>query len=149
MDVLSSENIRLLESKIGYRFKKKALIKEALTHKSFAKEQSGGTGSFNERLEFLGDSVLGLIISHYLFNTYPQYSESGLSKIKAYAVCESSLADAAFHLGIGDHLYLGKGEDASGGRKKFSLLANAFEAILAAVFLWHLLVVIPYYIMLH
>lgn len=135
MRVSFSEDIQLLETKIGYRFKKKSLIKEALTHKSSAKEKSGDSDFFNERLEFLGDAVLELIISDYLFNDYPQYTEAELSKIKAYAVQEATLADIASRLGIGSHLQLGKGEDASGGRKKPSLLANAFEAILAAIYL--------------
>ncbi|MEF9427340.1 MAG: ribonuclease III, partial [Candidatus Mariimomonas ferrooxydans] len=130
-----SENIRLLEIKIGYKFKKKSLIKEALTHKSFAKEKREDTELFNERLEFLGDAVLGLVICDYLFSTYPQYTESEFSKIKAYVVQEAALADAAFKFGIGSFLYLGKGEETSGGRKKPSLLANAFEAILAAIYI--------------
>jgi len=135
MHVSSSENIRLLEAKIGYKFKKKSLIKEAITHKSFSREKSADTKFSNERLEFLGDSVLGLIISDYLFSVYPLYSEAKLSKIKAYTVQEATLADVASGLGIGSHLQLGKGEDSSGGRKKTSLLANAFEAIQAAIFL--------------
>ncbi len=135
MHVSSSENIQHLEKKIGYRFKKKALITEALTHKSFAKEKSGESELFNERLEFLGDATLELIISDYLFNTYHQYTEAELSKIKAYVVKESTLANAALKLDIGPHLHLGKGEEASGGREKPSLLANAFEAIIAAIYL--------------
>ncbi len=130
-----SENIRLLEIKTGYKFKKKSLIKEALTHKSFAKEKKENTELFNERLEFLGDAVLGLVICDYLCATYPRYTESELSKIKAYTVQEATLADAAFKLGIGSFLYLGKGEEKGGGRKKSSLLANAFEAILAAIYI--------------
>lgn len=130
-----SENIRLLELKIGYKFKKKSLIKEALTHKSFAKEKREDTELFNERLEFLGDAVLGLVICDYLFSTYPQYTEAEFSKIKAYVVQESALADAALKFGIGSFLYLGKGEETSGGRKKPSLLANAFEAVLAAIYI--------------
>jgi ribonuclease-3 len=135
MDVSSSENISLLESRIRYRFRRKSLITEALTHKSFAKEKSGDPDLFNERLEFLGDAVLGLIISHHLFRHYPAYTEAQLSKVKAYAVQEATLAEIASDLGLGAHLFLGKGENASGGRKKVSLLANAFEAILGAVYL--------------
>ncbi len=135
MHVSSSENTQLLETKIGYKFKKKSLIKEALTHKSFAKEKPENSEFFNERLEFLGDAVLELIICDYIFSDYPQYTEAELSKIKAYAVQEATLADVALRLGIGSHLHLGKGEEASGGRKKPSLLANAFEAILAAIYL--------------
>lgn len=135
MHASSSENIQRLETKIGYKFKKKPLIKEALTHKSFAKEKLEKPESYNERLEFLGDAVLELVICEYLFSHYPQYTEAELSKIRAYAVQEATLADVAMRLGIGSHLRLGKGEESSGGRKKPSLLANAFEAILAAVYL--------------
>jgi ribonuclease-3 len=135
MRASSSKDIQLLEAKIGYKFKKKSLIREAITHKSFAKEKLEGSEPFNERLEFLGDAVLELVISDYLFNFYPQYTEAELSKIKAYAVQESTLADVALRLGIGAHLRLGKGEESSGGREKSSLLANALEAILAAIYL--------------
>ncbi len=135
MHVSSSKNIQLLEKKIGYSFKRKALLKEALTHKSFAKEQTEDTDCFNERLEFLGDSVLELVITGYLFKTYPQYSEAELSKIKAYAVREATLAEVALKIGIGSYLLCGKGEESSGGKKKPSLLANAFEALLAAIYL--------------
>ncbi|TNF55638.1 ribonuclease III [bacterium] len=135
MGVSSSENIQILEATIGYRFKKKSLLREALTHKSFSQEKTGESQPYNERLEFLGDAVLGLVISHYLYSIYPDYTEAELSKIKAYAVREATLSDIALDLDIGSHLYLGKGEEASGGRKKTSLLANAFEAILAAIYL--------------
>jgi ribonuclease-3 len=130
-----SKDIRILEKKIGYSFKKTSLIQQALTHKSFAKELPEDSEVYNERLEFLGDSVLELVISEYLYKTYPRYSESELSKIKAYAVQEATLADSAEKLDIGSHLLLGKGEEGSGGRKKPSLLANAFEALIAAMYL--------------
>ncbi len=134
MQVSFSENIRLLEEKIEYKFRKKSLIREALTHKSFASED-GAKYCFNERVEFLGDAVLGLIVSEYLFNSYPDHSESSMSKIKAYAVREATLAEVSSKLGLGSYLLLGKGEESSGGRKKPSLLANVFEAVLAAVYL--------------
>lgn len=135
MHVSSSENIQRLEAHIAYSFKKASLIEEALTHKSFAQEKSEKSYFFNERLEFLGDAVLGLVISEYLYRTYPHYTEAELSKIKAYAVQEATLAEAALKLDIGSYLRLGKGEEASGGRKKPSLLANAFESIIAAIYL--------------
>lgn len=135
MHVSFSENISVLEASIGYTFKDKSLLMEAITHKSFANENPVSVSSFNERLEFLGDAVLGLIVSDHLFCSYPDYSEAELSKIKAYAVQENTLAEIAMKLGIGSHLLLGKGEEATGGRGKPSLLANAFEAILAAVYL--------------
>lgn len=135
MHVSSLEDIQILEAKIGYTFKKKEFIEEAVTHKSFAKEKSGSPEFFNERLEFLGDAVLELIVCEYLFKTYPQYTEAELSKIKSYAVQEATLSDVSSMLGIGSHLRLGKGEESSGGREKPSLLANAFEAITAAIYL--------------
>ncbi len=135
MHALFSENILAIESSIGYTFKDKALIQEALAHKSFANENPSFTPSFNERLEFLGDSVLGLIVSDYLFISYRNYSEAELSKIKAYAVQENTLAEIALQLDIGSCLFFGRGEEGTGGRHKPSLLANAFEAVLGAVYL--------------
>ena len=135
MQVSFSENIQHLETKIDYKFKRESLIKEALTHKSFAKENLQVIEPFNERLEFFGDAVLNLVVCEYLLNVYPQYTEAELSKIRAYAVQETTLTDIALGLNIGSHLRLGKGEETSGGRKKSSLLANAFEAILAAIYI--------------
>lgn len=129
------ENIQHLETRIGYKFRKKSLIKEALTHKSFAKEKTNNPEPYNERLEFLGDAVLELVVSDYLFNAYPQYTESEFSKIKAYAVKESTLSDIASRLNMGSCLRFGKGEESSGGREKISILANVFEAVLAAIYL--------------
>jgi ribonuclease-3 len=135
MHASSSRDIRSLETKIGYSFKRTSLLEQALTHKSFAKERPEDSEIFNERLEFLGDAVLGLIICEYLYKTYPQYSEAELSKLKSYAVQESTLAEAALRLNIGSYLRLGKGEEATGGRKKSSILADAFEALVAAIYL--------------
>jgi ribonuclease-3 len=135
MRVSSSKNIADLENNLGYTFKKKSLIKEAITHKSYAHEKQKGSLSFNERMEFLGDSVLELIISEYIFTTYPEYTEADLSRIKAYTVQESTLAEIAKSINIGDCLILGKGEEMTGGRKKDTLLADAFEAVLAANYL--------------
>jgi len=130
-----SENISELETSIGYTFKDKSLIKEAITHKSFVHENPESVSFFNERLEFLGDAVLGLIISDYLFHSHPEYSEAQLSKVKAYAVQENTLSGIAMKLNIGSYLLLGKGEEATGGRYKPSLLSNAFEAVLGAIYL--------------
>jgi ribonuclease-3 len=135
MRVLSSDDLTKLESSLDYSFKKKALLKEALTHKSFAHEHLKDHPPFNERMEFLGDAVLELIISEYLFSSYPEFTEADLSRIKAYVVQESTLAKTARGLNIGNYLRLGKGEEMTGGREKPSLLANAFEAILAAIYL--------------
>lgn len=135
MHVSFSKNIAPLEKSIEYTFKKKSLLKEALTHKSFINEKDNRGCSFNERMEFLGDAVLSLVISEHLYNAYPEYSEAEFSKIRAYTVQESSLSEAAERIDIGLHLRLGKGEEMSGGRKKPSLLANAFEAVLGAIYI--------------
>ncbi|RJQ50709.1 MAG: ribonuclease III [Nitrospiraceae bacterium] len=124
-----------LESSLGYKFKKKSLIKEAVTHKSYAHERHKDSLSFNERMEFLGDSVLELVISEYLYMTFPEYTEADLSRVKAYTVQEATLAETAKTLNLGPHLLLGKGEELTGGRKKPSLLADALEAVIAAIYL--------------
>ncbi|MEW6601662.1 MAG: ribonuclease III [Nitrospirota bacterium] len=135
MDVSSSEDLSSLENSLGYTFKKKSRLKEALTHKSYAHEKSNEDTLFNERVEFLGDAVLELIVSEYLFNSYPDFTEADLSRIKAYAVQESTLAQTANDIDLGSYLLLGRGEEMTGGRKKSSLLADAFEAVLAAIYL--------------
>jgi ribonuclease-3 len=123
------------EESIGYRFRDESLAREALTHKSYSHENQKEAPLYNERLEFLGDAVLGLIISEYLFTSFSDFSEADLSRIKSYVVQESTLAEIAESLNIGAHLLLGKGEEISGGRSKPSLLANVFESVLAAVYL--------------
>jgi len=135
MHASSSEDLSSLELALGYNFRKKSLLKEALTHKSYAHEHALAPFAYNERMEFLGDAVLELIVSEHLFTTFPDSSEADLSRLKAYIVQESTLAETARALGIGTYLLLGKGEALTGGRKKSSLLADAFEAILAAVYL--------------
>lgn len=118
-----------------YRFNNSALLDEALTHKSYVNERKGASHSHNERLEFLGDAVLSLIVSDYLATRYPQLSEGALSKLKAKLVSESSLAAAARRLDLGVRLRLGRGEELSKGREKTSLLADGLEAVIAAVYL--------------
>lgn len=117
---------------LGYDFKNKELLKTALTHSSYANENHC---ECNERLEFLGDSVLSIIISEYLFKNMPSVDEGELSKIRASLVCEQSLAGFSRQLKIGDKLLLGRGEDATGGRNRASILSDAFEAVLAAIYL--------------
>ena len=124
-----------LQSLLGYQFKVYTLLEEALTHSSLVNEQKSVPLQHNERLEFLGDAVLSLVMSEYLASTLPQSSEGTLSKLKAQLVSESSLARVARRLGLGEHLKLGRGEDRSKGREKDSLLADALEAVLAAVHL--------------
>ncbi len=120
---------------LKYRFNDEALLDEALTHKSYVNEHKGASRKHNERLEFLGDAVLSLIISDYLAARYPHLSEGALSKLKARLVSEVSLADAARRLDLGGRLRLGRGEELSGGRDKSSLLADGLEAVIAAVYL--------------
>lgn len=122
-----------IEGAIGYRFQDRSILDAALTHSSFASEHPG-TGH-NERFEFLGDAVLGLAVTEYLFAKYPEHPEGTLAKIRAASVSGATLADVASGIGLGRHLFLGRGEDASGGREKPSILADAMEALVAAVHL--------------
>lgn len=122
------------ESKIGYYFGDKSLLSLALTHSSYANE-SKISKAHNERLEFLGDSVLSIIVSKYLFENYPDMPEGELSKTRASLVCENSLSVFAKEIGLGNALLLGKGEDLNGGRERNSILADAFEAVIAAMYL--------------
>ena len=125
---------RELEKRIGYTFKNKQLLSEALTHSSYANERQDGTRC-NERLEFLGDSVLGFISAEHFFEHFKHLPEGELTKRRAFFVCEKSLSVFAKELGIGDFLLFGKGEILTGGKDRPSILADAFEAVLAAVYL--------------
>lgn len=124
-----------LQQRIGYRFAESDRLQEALTHKSFSNEQATGTAPHSERLEFLGDAVLDLAISAQAFALYPDFAEGDLTRVRAEVVSEGSLAHLARGLDLGDLLLLGRGEERSGGREKASLLADALEALLGAVFL--------------
>jgi len=124
-----------LEQTIGYSFRNSDLLLQALTHRTFSHEHPEAAPLFNERLEFLGDAVLGLVISEELFGRYPDLNEGVLSKLKAALVRERTLASVARSLNLGDSLRLGRGEEQTGGREKRSLLADAVEALIAAVFL--------------
>lgn len=122
-----------LEQTVGYRFQEPALLTEALCHSSYANETRGALRC-NERLEFLGDSVLSIVVSNHLFrNTH--LPEGELTKIRASLVCEKSLFEWAKRISLGDYLLLGHGEEQSGGRERPSILADAFEAVIAAIFL--------------
>ncbi|MGH7233326.1 MAG: ribonuclease III [Nitrospiraceae bacterium] len=123
------------QKSIGYLFRQPHLLDEALTHKSHVNETRGKHGKHNERLEFLGDAVLTLVISEHLASTCPDFTEGELSKLKARLVSEVSLANAARRLHLGALLRLGRGEELTQGREKPSLLANALEAILAAIYM--------------
>lgn len=122
-----------IEKNIGYVFENKGLIKTALTHSSYVNENKNSRD--NERLEFLGDSILSLVVSNYIFNYKSNLKEGELTKIRASCVCEKSLINVANKLKIGDYIRLGKGEQNSGGKKRTSILADATEAIIAAIYL--------------
>ena len=124
-----------LEQRIGYRFTDRGLLEHALTHKSRAAEDISGGVFDNESLEFLGDAVLGLVVADALFHRYPDYSEGQKSKIKASVVSTQSLARHAEQIRLGEHLLLGRGEEKTGGRFKQALLADAYEALIAAIYL--------------
>lgn len=129
--MLTKDRINELESRIGYAFQKPELLKRALMHSSYVP----GEGGDNERMEFLGDAVLELCVSEELFFRFPKMQEGQLTKNRASIVCETALFAAAKQIGLGDFLLLGRGEDASGGRKKPSIVSDAFEAVIAAIFL--------------
>lgn len=120
---------------LEYRFKNDELLKTALTHSSYANENKSSGIQNNERLEFLGDSVLNLIITNYIYTNYPDMPEGEMTKIRASVVCESTLKDISVLLKIGEVILLGKGENTSGGRNRPSILSDAFEAILGAIYL--------------
>lgn len=122
-----------LEKKIGYKFKNTELLELALSHSSYANEKHGRQN--NERLEFLGDSVLGFVTAEYLFSTLGDRPEGELTKLRANAVCEKSLAVFANEISLGDYLLLGKGEIMTGGRERPSILSDAFESVIAAIYL--------------
>lgn len=124
-----------LEAMLGYAFRDRGLLEQALRHASWCNEHAGAQLEDNERLEFLGDAVLDLVVGHKLMTRYPQLREGELSVTRAQVVSEAGLSEVAGQLGIGAWLLLGKGEEKSGGRAKPSILADAFEAILAAVYL--------------
>jgi ribonuclease-3 len=124
-----------LQERVGYRFKDRGLLEHALTHKSRAAEDASGGVADNESLEFLGDAVLGLVVAEMLFRKYPHYNEGQKSKIKASVVSTQALARRAEQIQLGDHLLLGRGEEKTGGRFKQALLADGYEALIAALYL--------------
>ena len=124
-----------IQRTLDYIFKQEVLLREALTHRSFTQTPDQATAQHNERLEFLGDAVLGLVISESLVTIFPTFTEGELSKLKATLISRVTLAKAAGRLTLGQWLRLGRGEEASSGREKPSLLANALEALIGAVYL--------------
>lgn len=123
-----------LEEKIGYRFLRPQLLETALTHSSCANEKHGACESY-ERLEFLGDSILGLVTADFLYHHEPRLPEGRMTRLRAELVCENSLHQTALQLGLGDYMRLGRGEERSGGRERPSILADMVEAIIAALYL--------------
>lgn len=131
---MKTSSIKNFEKKLGYSFKNISLLENALTHSSFANESKGRAKS-NERLEFLGDAVLSIVVSDYIFSNCPDYPEGELTKLRASLVCEQTLCVFSTSLNVGDFLLLSRGERNSGGDKRPSILADAFESIIAAIYL--------------
>ena len=123
------------ETRIGYEFSNQKLLQQALTHSSYANEHHMGKQADNERLEFLGDAVLEIVSSDFLFHKYPKYPEGELTRLRASMVCEPTLAFCTRDLELGKYLLLGKGEDLTGGRERKSILSDALEAVIGAIYL--------------
>lgn len=132
---MSRERLEEFQKIIGYTFQNKKLLKNALTHSSYANEKHWQYAANNERLEFLGDAVLELASSEYIFLSNSRMEEGKMTKMRASLVCEMSLAEAARLIRLGDYLYLGKGEYLTGGHKRDSILSDAFEAVIGAIYL--------------
>lgn len=123
------------QQRIGYEFSNVRLLQQALTHSSYANEHHMGKQADNERLEFLGDAVLEIVSSEFLFHKYPKYPEGELTRLRASMVCEPALAFCTRELELGKYLFLGKGEDMTGGRERKSILSDALEAVIGAIYL--------------
>jgi len=135
-DVLAqhTEKLQELEALLDVTYRERMLLLQAITHDSFFKEHNASWGS-NERLEFLGDSVIGLLVSHLLYTRYPDFTEGSMAQMKAYLVSTEFLAEKAKEINLGKYLLLGKGEEQSGGRERHSLLADAYEALIGSLYL--------------
>ena len=127
--------IKELETAIGYRFHNISLLQNALAHSSYANERWHNSLMSNERLEFLGDSILGMVVADHLYRNFPNRPEGELTRMRADMVCEKALAQIAGRIGLGSHLLLGKGEEQGGGRSRDSILADAVESVIAACYL--------------
>lgn len=132
---IAMEKLKKFQEKIGYRFQREGLLRQALTHSSYANEKHMKKGSDNERLEFLGDAVLEIVTSEFLYQKYPDKQEGELTTLRASIVCEQTLAFCTRVLSLGDYLFLGKGEELTGGRKRKSILSDALEAVMGAIYL--------------
>lgn len=129
------ESMNNFEKNINYKFKNPALLREALTHSSFSNERKENAVHNNERLEFLGDAVLSIVISDYLFKNHTDLPEGELTKIRSKIVCEATLGECSRRIDLGEFMFFGKGEEMTGGRKRTSILADAFEALIASIYL--------------
>ena len=130
---MGTPNLAVIEKKIRFKFKDQQLLEEAFTHKSYSIEHSIPTN--NERMEFLGDSIISAVVAHWLFKRFPDVDEGRLSKMKSQIVSRNNLSAWAEELDLGQYLFLSQGEEATGGRKRESLLGNVYEALVGAIFL--------------
>lgn len=130
-----SDTVKDFEKIINYKFKDIHILEKSLTHSSYSNEDKAYNKVNNERLEFLGDAVLSISVSRFIFDKFPDYPEGDLTKLRAQVVCEDTLSLVAGNLNLGKYLLLGKGEEASGGRERKSILADAVEAVIAAIYL--------------
>lgn len=133
--MFKQEELKELEKKIGYEFSEKRLLGQAVTHSSFSNEQKINKYKNYERLEFLGDAVLELLSSQFFFETYPDMSEGEMTRLRSSMVCEPALAFCARDLDLGKYILLGKGEEATGGRKRDSIISDVMEAVIGAIYL--------------
>lgn len=129
------EKLKEFQNRIGYQFRSEGLLRQALTHSSFANEHHMKKVCNNERLEFLGDAVLEIVASEFLYQQHPDWPEGELTKVRASIVCEQTLAFCTQEISLGEYIFLGKGEEHTGGRKRKSILSDAFEAVIGAVYL--------------
>lgn len=133
--IINIEELKKFEEIINYKFKNIEILEKSLTHSSYSNEDKFYTKVNNERLEFLGDAVLSIVVSRFIFNQFPEYPEGELTKLRSQVVCEDTLSIVALNLNLGVFLLLGKGEESSGGRDRKSILADAVEAIIAAIYI--------------
>lgn len=133
--IIDVEQLQEFEDKISYKFNDIEILEKSLTHSSYSNEDKSYNKVNNERLEFLGDAVLSITVSRFIFDKFPDYPEGDLTKLRSQVVCEDTLSLVAANLNVGKYLLLGKGEEASGGRERKSILADAVEAIIAAIYI--------------
>lgn len=133
--IINIEELKEFENIVKYKFINIETLEKSLTHSSYSNEDKFYTKVNNERLEFLGDAVLSIVVSRYIFNQFPEYPEGELTKLRSQVVCEDTLSIVAANLNVGNFLLLGKGEETSGGRERKSILADAVEAIIAAIYI--------------